>query len=61
MKFNMMVLITSCDPKRAFSTPGIAAQKAPLSIAPAKQNGTRSHGVKLAKVIPTHAVANAAI
>ena len=26
MKFIMMVLITSCEPKRALSTPGIAPQ-----------------------------------
>ncbi len=33
MKFNMIVLITSCDPKRAFNTPGIAPQIAPMPIA----------------------------
>ncbi len=47
MKFNMIVLMTSCDPKRAFNTPGIAPQKAPASIAASKQNGTRSHGLQV--------------
>ena len=61
MKFNMIVLITSCDPKRAFKTPGIAPQNAPLSIAARKQSGISNHGVRFAKVIPTQAVANAAM
>jgi hypothetical protein len=33
MKFNMIVLITSCEPNRAFNTPGIAPQNAPEKIA----------------------------
>jgi len=61
MKFNMIVLMTSCEPKRAFSTPGIAAQNAPLKIAAAKHNGISNHEDQPANVMPTHAVANAAM
>ncbi len=32
MKFNMIVLITSCDPNRAFKTPGMPPQIAPAPI-----------------------------
>src|SRR5690348_17801990 len=41
---------------RAFNTPGIAAQNAPVKIAAAKHSGIRNHADKLKKVIPTHAV-----
>ena len=61
MKFNMIVLMTSCEPKYAFSTPGIAPHNAPISIAARKHNGTRIQAERFAKTIPTHAVANAAM
>ena len=61
MKFNMIVLMTSCDPKRAFKTPGIAPQNAAGKSRPAKQSGIREPWRdRFAKVIPTQAVANAA-
>jgi hypothetical protein len=60
MKFNMIVLITSCDPKRAFSTPGIAAQAAPAPTAARQQSGTSRSDGSPASLIPTHAVAKAA-
>ena len=40
MKFIMIVLITSCEPNRAFSSPGIAPHAAPAAIAAAKHSGT---------------------
>ncbi len=55
----MIVLMTSCEPKRAFKTPGIAPQMPPPTIAPMKHIGISSHGERLAKVMPTQAVANA--
>ena len=65
MKFNMIVLITSCEPKRAFKTPGIAPQTPPPTIA-AMKHKRQMHGSPSAShdsppnVMPTQAVANAA-
>ena len=61
MKFIMIVVITSCAPKRALSTPGIAPHAAPERMAAAKQRGISSHAGQPAKVIPAQAVANAAM
>ena len=61
MKFIMIVVITSCAPKCALSTPGIAPHAAPATIAVRKQSGTSSHADHPAKVIPTQAVAKAAM
>ena len=41
MKFNMIVLMTSCEPKRAFKKPGIAPQNAPTTIAVRMSSGMR--------------------
>ena len=49
MKFNMIVLMTSCDPNRALSTPGIAPQIAPATIATMQHNGSNTTAGKLAK------------
>ena len=40
MKFNMIVLMTSCDPNFALSTPGIPRQIAPAAIAAMQHKGT---------------------
>ena len=61
MKFIMIVLMTSWDPKRAFNTPGIPAHTAPLKMATAQVSGTRTHAGLFAKEIPAHAVAKAAM
>ena len=60
MKFIMIVLMTSCEPKRAFSKPGIAPHAAPAAIAAAKQSGTSTTAGSDPSTMPTHAVANAA-
>ena len=39
-KFSMIVLITSCAPKRALSTPGIAPQPAPAAAAASSASGS---------------------
>ena len=56
----MIVLITSCDPKRAFNTPGMAPQTAPESTAARKHDGSRIQAGSDPSVIPTQAVTNAA-
>ena len=61
MKFIMIVVITSCAPNRALSTPGIAPHAPPERTAARKQSGTSSHAGHPANAIPTQAVANAAI
>ena len=60
MKFSMIVLITSCEPNRAFKMPGIAPQTPPATIAATKHNGINSQAERWAKVMPTQAVAKAA-
>ena len=40
MPFNMMVVITSCAPVRALSTPGMAPKSAPPTAAARSANGT---------------------
>ena len=53
MKFIMIVLITSCDPNRALSNPGIAPQIAPAAMAARKHSGTStSRRQDCAKTIP---------
>ena len=42
MKFNMIVLMTSCEPKRALSTPGIAPHTAPAATAASTHSGSRT-------------------
>ena len=61
MKFSMMVLMTSCEPKRAFSTPGIAPQTPPATIAGEDKHmrNQQPRRGRFAKVMPTQAVANA--
>ena len=61
MKFIMIVLMTSWEPRRAFNRPGMAPHAAPLRIAVKHASGIRNQAERLANVIPAHAVANAAI
>jgi hypothetical protein len=41
MKFSMIVLMTSCEPKRALRTPGMLPQNAPAAIAARQHSGRR--------------------
>ena len=59
MKFIMIVLITSCEPNRALSAPGIAPHTAPAPIAAIIAIGIRTNPGNFVKVIPTQAAANA--
>jgi hypothetical protein len=61
MKFIMIVLMTSCEPNRAFNTPGIVAHAAPLRMAARHVSGIKIQAGLWANEIPAHAVANAAI
>ena len=60
MKFNMIVLMTSCDPKRALRIPGMPPQMPPATTAAAQQSGSSTTAGRPASSIPTQAVANAA-
>ena len=57
----MIVLMTSCEPNRAFNTPGMAPQQAPLRIAARQVSGIRIQAELFAKVMPAQAVAKAAM
>ena len=61
IQFIMIVLITSCDPKRAFNSPGIAPHIPPAAMAAATQSGTSTTAGHDPSTMPTHAVANAAM
>ena len=57
----MMVVITSCAPKRALSTPGTAPQMPPARMAARKHSGSSNTAGRFASSIPTQAVAKAAM
>ena len=59
MKLSMIVLMTSCAPKRAFNTPGIAPHSDPAAIAQIMHNGIRRMPGTAVKVMPAHAAAKA--
>ena len=61
MKFIMIVVMTSCAPNRALSTPGIAPHTAPERMAVRKQSGMSIQADHPANVIPTQAVAKEAM
>ena len=61
MKFIMIVVMTSCAPNRALSTPGIPPHTPPASTAAKQQSGTNRIAGSPPKVIPTQAVAKEAM
>ncbi len=61
MKFIMIVVMTSCAPKRALSNPGMPPQTAPVSMAARKHRGMSSTAGRFAQVMPTQAVTKEAM
>ncbi|OGF23154.1 MAG: hypothetical protein A2V63_05345 [Candidatus Eisenbacteria bacterium RBG_19FT_COMBO_70_11] len=58
MKLSMIVLITSCAPKRALSTPGMNPQAPPAAAAASRQSGSSAIAGSPASAAPTSAAAN---